>query len=263
MLVTLFTNGTLLTPRIADALADFRPHVVEITLYGATQQTYEKVTQVPGSYDRCRRGIDLLLQRGLRVTLKSVLLTTNLHELPETRALAERLGVRFRYDGTLWPRLDRGRQAFDYRLSVAQMIALDEADPERQVQWDRMAAAPGGQLPRTEYVYDCGAGLRSFHIDSAGKTSVCTMSRRVTYDLLQVPFQEAWERLGGLRKLKRQLNTACRTCTVGGLCSQCPGWSQAIHGDDETPVDYLCELGRLRGERARSAIGVKQGEENP
>ena len=33
-------------------------------------------------------------------------------------------------------------------------------------------------------------------------------------------------------------NAACRypvwTCTTSGICIQCPGWSQLVHGDNET-----------------------------
>lgn len=251
ILVIVFTNGTLVTPQIADCLADSRPRSIEITLYGATAATHERVTRVPGSYARCRRGIELLLERGLPLSLKAILLTINRHELPEMRALAEQLGVTFRYDGMLWPRLDGGRQPFDYRLSVQEMIHLDYADPERQSEWDRMAQVFGGRPVRADDVYCCGAGLRSFHVDYAGRLTACTMARRPDYDLRQMSFHEAWERLGAVRQQKRQLDTACRTCTVGGLCTQCPGWSQAVHGDDETPVEFVCQLGRLRAERAQ------------
>ena len=52
-IVTLFTNGILLTERIVDVLAEWRPFSVEITLYGRTRETYERLTGVPGSFDRC------------------------------------------------------------------------------------------------------------------------------------------------------------------------------------------------------------------
>jgi len=64
--------------------------------------------------------------------------------------------------------------------------------------------------------------------------------------LLNIPFEVAWEKLGELRKLKRQKNTACETCLVGSLCAQCPGWSQLVHGDLETPVDIICTTGKFR-----------------
>ena len=41
-------------------------------------------------------------------------------------------------------------------------------------------------------------------------------------------------------------NTICESCTVGALCSQCPGWSLIVHGDYETPVNYICQLGKAR-----------------
>lgn len=59
-LITLFTNGNLITPKIADYLVEWRPFSIEITLYGATRETYERLTGLPGSYDRCMRGIGLL-----------------------------------------------------------------------------------------------------------------------------------------------------------------------------------------------------------
>ena len=65
LLITLFTNGTTITPRIADHLAEWRPFAIEITLYGHSQETYERVTGVQDSYERCRRGIELLQEREL------------------------------------------------------------------------------------------------------------------------------------------------------------------------------------------------------
>ena len=65
-LITLFTNGTMVTPRIADFLAEWRPFAVEVTMYGATRVTYEALTQIPGSYDRCMRGIGLLTNGSCR-----------------------------------------------------------------------------------------------------------------------------------------------------------------------------------------------------
>ena len=55
----------MITPKVADCLAEWRPFAIEITLYGRTRETYERITGVPGSYDRCMRGIRLLLDRGL------------------------------------------------------------------------------------------------------------------------------------------------------------------------------------------------------
>ncbi len=59
-LITLFTNGTIINEQIADYLKEWPPFAIEITLYGRTRETYEALTAIPGSYDRCLRGIKLL-----------------------------------------------------------------------------------------------------------------------------------------------------------------------------------------------------------
>src|SRR5271154_7631012 len=139
-LVTLFTNGTLITPKIADYLAEWRPFAVEITLYGATRQTYEALTQVPGSYDRCMRGIRLLLERGLPLKLKTVPTTINRHEVFEMKRLAEEtFGVEFKFDSLINPRIDCSQSPLAVRLSPEQAVELDFAEPKRKEDYRRMA----------------------------------------------------------------------------------------------------------------------------
>jgi radical SAM protein with 4Fe4S-binding SPASM domain len=254
MLVTLFTNGTLLTPRIADLLAEWPPRGIEISLYGRTQQTYERVTQVPGSYARCMAGIELALDRGLRLSLKTALLTLNHHELEAMQAFAQVLGVDFRFDPELWPRYDGGDRPYAYRLPAADIAGLDRDDPKRMQQWLETYRQFGDRQLRSDLVYGCGAGHHGFHIDSSGRLSMCMMARQPAYDLRAGTFQAGWESfLGPLARQKRKLDTPCRTCTIGVVCTQCPGWSQAVHGDDETPVEFVCDLGRLRAADIRRA----------
>ncbi len=254
LLLSLFTNGTLLTEREADLLAEWRPTSMEITLYGATRETYERVTRTPGAYDRCMRGIELALARGLRLNLKSVLVRANRHEVDAMRAMAAGWGVDYRFDGVLWPRLDGGASELTQRLTPTEVVSLDQEYPERQAEYDERLLGYRPSAVRNEYVYTCGAGHRSFHIDHAGLLSLCMMARRPAYDLTRGSFQEGWDELGVVLRKRRTLDSRCVTCTVGSLCTQCPGWSQLVHGDDETPVDYVCEMGRLRAENARASV---------
>lgn len=262
ILPTIFTNGTMITTEIADLLASAPPQGVDITLYGATRETYEAVTQQPGSFDRCMNGIKMLLERGVHVSLKAMLLTINKHELNAMKAFADELGLKFRYDGTLWPRLDGDEQPYRYRISTEEMFEIDRADEERFAEWQRRAKEFSEIPIRKDYVFNCGAATRSFHIDSKGNLCACTMVRKPSYNLLEIPFDIAWEKLGELRKLKRQKNTACETCLVGSLCAQCPGWFLLVHGDLETPVDFICNTGKFRYNHMCQIEEVNYGAEN-
>jgi radical SAM protein with 4Fe4S-binding SPASM domain len=246
MLVTVFTNGTLLTPRLADLLAEYPPRLIEITLYGATPETYERVTQVPGSFTRCMNGIELVVDRRLPLGLKAMALTLTSDELPQMAAFAEGLGVPFRADPMLWPRLDGGQDPWAYRLSPEEIVTIDRDDPARRQEWLELLGRFDDRVIRSGPVFNCGAAKHGFHVDAAGRLSACMMVRHPSYDLRQESLGKAWEEMGALRLAQRQLDTACKTCTVGILCAQCPGWSQVVHGDDETPVEYICQVGRQR-----------------
>src|SRR4051812_29205545 len=134
-LLTLFTNGTLITERIADYLVDWRPFAIEITLYGATKETYERLTGIPGSYEKCLRGIRLLKERGLPLALKTVAVSINRHELLEMQAFADELGVGFKFDSMINPRLDCSQSPTYLRLTPEESVALDLEDPRRADEW--------------------------------------------------------------------------------------------------------------------------------
>jgi len=257
LLVAVFTNGTLLTPRIADHLAEWRPFTIEITLYGRTQETYEQVTGVPGSYERCMRGIELLLERKLPLNLKSVIMTLNRHEVGEMKAYVEGLGVDFRFDPVLNIRLDGDRKPAQVRIPPEEVVALDLADEKRLKSWREFCDRFWGPPPQPETLYHCGAGVGTFHVDPYGQLSACIMSRVPAYDLRQGTFREGWcEFLARVREQKWTRQTPCQGCDLLSLCGQCPGWAQMESGDPEEPVAYLCQIAHLRA----VAFGLNQSK---
>jgi radical SAM protein with 4Fe4S-binding SPASM domain len=249
LLVTLFTNGTLLTPRSADLLAEQRPFLVEITLYGATQATYEQITGVPGSYARCRRGIELLMERDIPLQLKTMVMTHNQHELADMRSFAQSLGVGFRYDPLLNARLDGGDQPLALRLPAEQVVQLDMEDPLRRAGLARSYAELGkSQLP-ADQLYVCNAGVSSFHVDPYGHLCLCMMDRAGGYDLGSGSFKEGWRSfLTQINAVKCSPQAPCSQCSLRPACAQCPGWGRLEHGDPQQVVDFLCQVTQLRAQ---------------
>jgi radical SAM protein with 4Fe4S-binding SPASM domain len=250
-LITLFTNGTAITPRIADYLAEWRPFKIEITLYGRTRETFERFTRMPGSYERCMEGIRLLVDRGLPLSLKTVVTSVNRPEFAAMRRFAEdELGLEFRFDGMVNGRLDGAPGPATLRLPPEEIVALDLADPVRRQEWGRVAALPvapanprGGMGP----LYLCGAGLHGFSIDPCGRLRVCALSMSESYDLRSGSFGEGWEQaLGRVRSKPVTRRTKCTDCALKALCGMCPAMGELEHGDPERAVEPFCEVGHLR-----------------
>ena len=261
LMVILFTNGTMITEEIADLLKEIRPFNVEVSIYGATPEVYEAVTRVPGSYAKCIRGISLIHERGIPLTLKSELMTLNYHELPAMKAFAEQLDVQFRYDGLLWPRMD-GTSEFPMKVQmpVEILVGFDSEDPDRQESIEKEIERLKNLKSRDERVFSCGAGLRDFHVDSEGRMSICIMVRQPSYSLLEIPLLSAWQQIGDLRKLKRALPSLCLSCNMNIFCAQCPGWSLAIHGNMETVVEFVCRHGKSRSINALNTREIMLSE---
>ena len=260
LLVILFTNGTLITRRIADHLAERPPLSVEITLYGATKEVYESVTGIPGSYEKCLNGIKLLVDRGIKLLLKSVILTLNMAELDALKQFASNLGVDFRFDAMLHPRLsgmDDPYGPYQYRLSLDQMLRLEVSDEERLVAWKAYLDRLEG-MPRAKTLYKCGAGLHSFFIDVAGNLTMCIEARSPSYDLRKGSFREGWhDFLADVRNRPELGDSECARCDIYLLCKQCPGRSQLEYGPDvqSKPVEWICDLAHMR-EKAFRKKGV-------
>jgi radical SAM protein with 4Fe4S-binding SPASM domain len=250
MLVTLFTNGTMVTAKVADELAKRPPLSVEISIYGRTKEVYERVTGVPGSFERCTRGIELLHRRGIKLSLKTVAIRPNAHELSQMREYAQSLGAEFRFDPMINGRIDFKKGPEQTRLSPEEVVALDAADPNRVKTFQSYCQST--IFPAmSEALLTCGAGKFGFFVDPYGRLSGCSLLREPSYDLNAGSFAEGWNRFlpEQVRALRRTKATRCGSCGIRNMCTGCPGFSYLEHGDPEEPVDWVCDVTH---ERARA-----------
>lgn len=249
-LVNLFTNGTKITERLAAELSEWPPFSIEITLYGMTERTYESMTQVPGSFKDCMKGIEMLLKYEVPIQLKTVLTTLNHQELPMMQSFARELGVRFRYDPEVNKRLDGRGHPEQFRIAPEQIVRLDVDDPDRAAEFKDLFGLRSNPTAQNQGpLYFCKAGTTSFHVDYRGYISPCIISRYESCSLLEVDFARAWyEFVPSIHKMKRTKRTECDFCEVSHACNQCPGWAQLETGDPEAPVPFLCRITRMRRE---------------
>jgi radical SAM protein with 4Fe4S-binding SPASM domain len=250
-LTTLYTNGTLITEAIADYLVKWRPFAIEITLYGRTRETYERLTGVPGSYDRCMRGIDLVLDRQLPLRLKTVAVTMNKHEVWDMQRYAQERGVEFRFDAMMNPRIDCSQSPLGVRLSAEECVEFDLRDPGRMEEWQLFAQdflRPVHSPETSDQLYHCGGGVDSFAINPYGQMSICVLSQKDLYDLREGSFQDGWDRF--LRQIRDEKKitrlTKCISCELKAMCGMCPANGELQHGDPEAPVDFLCRVAHMR-----------------
>ncbi len=256
-LITLFTNGNIINEEIADYLVEWPPFAIEITLYGRTRETYEALTAIPGSYDRCLRGIQLLKERGLPLKLKTVATSINKHEVLAMQQFAEEeLGVDFKVDGQINPRIDCSQSPLAVRIAPEEAVALDMSSPKRVAEYRKLAKAGLENPPPLTLVdttYSCGGGMNSFAVNAYGEVGICVISQQETFRIHDAGVKAVWEEsLLSLRNRKRKTITKCVECRIQSLCGMCPANGELESGDRESPVAFLCNVAHLRA----AVIGV-------
>ena len=93
MIITINTNGTLINEDIAKLLGEDKPRRVNITLYGASNDTYNKVCHNPIGYDQTIRGIELLLKYNIDIKLNGSIVPENQHEIQQLQDIADKYNV--------------------------------------------------------------------------------------------------------------------------------------------------------------------------
>lgn len=248
LIVTLFTNGTLITPAIAERLAKSPPNRMEITLYGAAKATYETVTDTPGGYAQCCAGIELLVAKGVPLGLKTTLTKYNVAELDAMRKMAHDWGLPLSGAWMLSDRPDGQKsEAGDCRLSAAECVELEATDQASATEMREVALA-GGHPERKKNFY-CKAGTAAFVINPYGDMNACLLLPEPAARPAETGFEAAWEELGKYVGSTNEPSLACRSCDARAYCGSCPAWSLIETGTLTEPPPSWCAIARARKER--------------
>jgi radical SAM protein with 4Fe4S-binding SPASM domain len=241
-IIRLFTNGLTMTAELAAELRRTSVFDVEISLYSTRAEVHDFVTGVPGSFERTVAGVRHLRHAGVAVTIKTVIMNVNQHEIDAYIAFANELGARYRFDpGGLLPRENGDR--FPEVFTAGDAAVID-------VQRRYGASTEPPPEPRAAADIICGAA-HSLHIEPNGELRPCTMLDvrfgHVLEDGVLPSFQS--ERAERMRALRWGDLHGCRDCDLACYCTRCFAASRTESGDALGPYASAC-AGARRGFRA-------------
>ncbi len=91
--VVLATNGTLLTPEVAQKLKDCGIQRVSISVDGATAETHDAFRGLSGAFEKALQGIEYLKGADLSFQINTTITRRNLAEIPAITDLGIKLGA--------------------------------------------------------------------------------------------------------------------------------------------------------------------------
>jgi len=268
LLVSVFTNATLVTDEHVRLFQEYPPRDIEVSVYGVTKETYERVTRRSGSFSGFRRGLDRLIESGIGVRLKAMALRSNISELPEIAAFCrEKTKDSFRFDPFLHLRFDgdqaRNREIESERLKPEEIVSLEQTDPDRfrslREECEKLIVPEFAGI-EDDRLFMCGAGEGSFVVSYDGLFRLCSSlwHPECLYSLKEGSLTDAWNRfvpmVRDMRSERKNFLEKCRVCPIINLCMWCPAHAYLETGEMDSPVEYFCKTAHARAEALKNAL---------
>jgi radical SAM protein with 4Fe4S-binding SPASM domain len=262
LLVSIFTNATLVTEEHVKLFQKYPPRNIEVSVYGVTKDTYECVTRIPGSFAAFMTGLDSLLESGAKVVLKAMALRSNVAELPAIESFCrERNMDHFRFDPFLHLRFDqdsaRNENIRSERLSPTEIVKVEQSDSRRFESLgkacEKLIASEFSHF-NSNHLFHCGAGNCSFTVGYDGLFRLCSSlwHPECVYDLKRGSLTDAWYNfvpmVREMRSDRKEFKENCWSCPLINLCMWCPAHAYLETGEMDAPVDYFCKAAHARAE---------------
>lgn len=249
MIVTVNTNGTLITEEWVDFFAKEKPRRINITLYGKNADTYENFCGYREGFDKTIQGIQLLKDAEIDVKLNASITPENVDSVDELYEIAEQLNVPLEIDCYMFPFHNGVDCSYENKLRLnpeecAKMYLkiLKREKSQGYITYQNLCEAyrQGKRLQNYETV-QCRAGKSSFWINWKGNMMPCFALGHQTEDVSNIGFEKAWiETKKNVQKI--QLSKKCSTCVKQELCIVCAGRSYSETGRVDGCPEYLCKM---------------------
>lgn len=254
--VSINTNGSLLSEEALECFRKYPPGRINVSLYGASEDTYEDLCEVR-AMGRVKKAIHELRQTGIPVRTTMMLTAYNCQDMEAVYRFAKEEDTMIGLSSYIFPpvRLDgqscgsnRGRlSAGDAGRYMVQreklMLSADEFN--RHARWaldenKPVPVAQGGEDGLGDPVL-CMAGRGSFWITWDGKLRPCGLVTEPEADVLTDGFTAAWEKI---RQMTGQIHLPieCKTCKDKELCRVCAAMCQSETGKFDQRPDYVCRM---------------------
>lgn len=251
LMISINTNGSLITDELFDFLVKHPPTRMNISLYGCSDETYRNLCGIP-AYGQVKKNILRLKEAGLNIKLNASITPYNAEDIEGIYAFAEahRMPVQattymyppVRINGCQYgcaPARFTAEEAAGYMLKCReQYMTPEQLRFSSSVSADEdtdCAGAEEGEGMR------CRAGRTAFWVTWDGRMLPCGMFPDEGYRIADMGFGAAWEAVKAYTKTIR-MPKECTNCPGKKRCSACVASVIAETGSASVKPDYICRM---------------------
>lgn len=255
--ISINTNGTLIDEKTVEWLSENPPGRMNITLYGASDETYERLCHNPRGYTQVQRAIELLQKAGIMVKLNCSVTPYNETDLEKMVLFARERGLMLQASSYMFPPLRRDRHMVgqnkrftpeEAAYAAAEIVKLQNGEEKfRQyvkILKDGNAAMEDSRdecLVEEGEIIRCGAGRCAFWLTWDGRMLPCGMMIRPEAYPFQDGFKDAWKKINDEVEAIR-LPAKCAGCPLKKQCQSCAAMVQTETDTFTEVPEYRCRM---------------------
>ena len=247
------TNATLLDRERVAWLAKCPPKRLNISLYGASDETYARLCGNPNGFTQVLHAFDLLKEYDISFRVHSVMVPENVADYQGIVDVCNRYRVPLGVANYMFPsyRKEEGCVQAHDRLAPKQLAEnsllflrdhFKGMEKAYRIYVEQRCAA--FERPEIYSLYGnrkvaCRAGSCVFWVDWRGHVSGCGIHDQNRIDLHATPFAQAWKTIVGDTQSIR-LSEKCKFCKYRCICPTCAAAAFCETGAMDGTPEYLC-----------------------
>ncbi|MGA7798005.1 MAG: radical SAM protein [Methanoregula sp.] len=264
--VALASNGTLITPEVAQKLHDAGVDYVEVSIDGKDAASHDAMRGISGAFDRSVEGIRNCVAQGIYSCIATTVTRENYDQVDEIYELGRKLGVKRMMCFNFIP-TGRGMEMSGQDITPCQredllrfILTKDHGGTMPEIlstapQFARVALsdsdchgvpvghfhAGNGLDGRTRMLADfiggCGAGRLYCSIEPDGDVQPCVFMPITVGNVKEKPFLGIWHEAQVLHQLRdrSELEGHCAICENKLICGGCRARAWAYYGNLNAP----------------------------
>lgn len=257
-LLTVNTNATMIDESVVVWLKESPPVRMNITLYGASDETYGRLCGNPKGFTQAVHAIDLLQEAGISLRINCSITPYNRHDVSAIVNFCIERGLILAPTAYMFPPLRRNidmvgqndrftpEEAAEAQAEVEYLMA----GPQRFLERVKTRNLEGLVTDREEDCFDtegkglkCRAGKCAFWITWYGRMIPCGMMSLTDpfMNVFEDDFKDCWERVAEETE-KIRLPGKCENCSLNEICRPCGAMTYTETGYFDQIPEYRCRM---------------------
>lgn len=256
MQISVNSNGSLINEETARWFNQHVPVRINITLYGASEETYEKLCGNGAAWGKVRDAVQWLKKYNVRVKFNTSITPLNRHDMEKIIAYAHSVDSPIQIATYMFPPFRRDEQAIgqnermtpeeagqarayaDYLQNEPEWFLGQAERYKHFIPWSEDILFP---IPNVEMGMRCRAGTSSLWLDWKGNFLNCGMYGAVAMSGKDRSFADLWKQMVEENAAFRY-QPVCAKCPNQMLCHPCIAMVHDESGQHNGRPEYICRM---------------------